>query len=378
MRIPLLATLLSMMISSTCAADRVDVVAPSRLFVSGHSLLDQPLPNYLEAIAVSQGTPLQWNRQHLGGSSLRARTRGGGDNASRAVWDGYRRGENRQGSGLDVLAELAAPRSVSGGPYDILLVTEQHWLLHSLLNNDTVRYLRHFHDRLIAANPKGHTWFYEPWLGFRSRSDPASWIAYEQEASPVWQCLVERINVSLRADGRSDRVSSLPAGWALARLIERATRAPGLPGLGSPSEAVDRIFRDNVHLTPAGSYYMALVTYGYTHRRSPRGVWVPPDLDPALAAVLQDAAWEAMQAEAKQRKSWSLAQCQAQLQDRFIGHYWAHFRETYWRRELSGPHAWWRWAKHRLLSHWALRRNGPDNPLRFDPATDAAYWFKAP
>ena len=51
---------------------------PQRIFISGHSLVDQPLPDNLESIAKSLGTAIQWNRQYMVGSSIRDRVQGRG------------------------------------------------------------------------------------------------------------------------------------------------------------------------------------------------------------------------------------------------------------------------------------------------------------
>ena len=42
-----------------------------RLFVSGHSLTDPPLPEYLAMVAGSLGLALQWNLQSIAGSPIR-------------------------------------------------------------------------------------------------------------------------------------------------------------------------------------------------------------------------------------------------------------------------------------------------------------------
>ena len=134
-----------------------------RLFYSGHSLLDEPLPQDVARIAASLGAPLQWNRQHVGGSSIRDR--------------------NQQ-----------MPQALQGGPYDALIVTEQHTLIGNLVWNDTVRELRSLHDRFTDGNARGQTWFYASWLNLDNRDDPRRWIAHERAASPLWQCVVTRIN----------------------------------------------------------------------------------------------------------------------------------------------------------------------------------------
>ena len=182
----------------------------ANLFISGHSLTDQPMPTFLAQIAGSLGTPMRWNRQYVVGSTLRERTRG--MKADAQAWSGYRLGANREGEGMDVVAELRQPRTISGERYDTLLITEQNGLLWSLLNHDSVRYLRHFHERFIDGNPQGQTYFYEPWNSLNSKDDPRRWIAFERAASPVWQCIATRVNISLAAEGRRDRIASMPGG----------------------------------------------------------------------------------------------------------------------------------------------------------------------
>ncbi len=353
---------------------------PERIFISGHSLVDQPLPSNLAAIAASLGTPVQWNRQYMVGSSLRARARGPSAPAHATGWEGYRQGENRDGRVMDVLAELSSPKTVTGGAYDGLLITEQHGLLGTLLWNDSVRYLRHHHDRFIAANASGRTWFYESWLSLDNKADPRRWIAYERAASPIWQCMATRVNVSLAAERRSDRIQPLPAGALLAGLIERATQGPGLPGITVPGvrETVDRLVADQVHLTPMGAYYMSLVTYATMFERSPVGAWSPAGIDAVVARSLQTVAWELVEAERQGRRLLTLDECQEKLQSSFIATYWAYSRDAYWREEIGAARAWLRWAKHRLQWHWRLRKGGSDNPFRYDAATDRSHWLPPP
>lgn len=376
----LLPLAIAAMISLPALPTLAAPVAPERVFISGHSLVDQPLPTNLAAIAASLGTPVQWNRQYMVGSSMRARARGPSAPAQATTWDGYRQGDNRDGSGMDVLAELRAPRTVTGGIYDSLLITEQHGLLGTLMWNDSVRYLRHHHDRFIAANARGRTWFYESWLDLDDKADPRRWIAYERAASPVWQCIATRVNVSLAAEGRSDRIEPLAAGAALASLIERATQGAGLPGISVPGvrQTVDRIFSDQVHLTPLGAYYMSLVTYATMFDRSPVGAWFPGGIDAVAGKSLQSLAWEWVQGERRGRRLLTLDECQDKLQSSFIATYWAYTRDAFWRQELGPVRAWLRWTQHRLQWHWRLRKGSTENPLRYDAATDRSYWLPEP
>jgi len=342
--------------------------APARVFISGHSLTDNPMPPYLAAIAGSLGQPVQWNRQYIVGSAIKYRTRG---RDAETGWAGYSMGLNREGQGLDVIDELRHR------PYDTLLITEQHGVLDSLLWHDTVRHLRHYHDRFIDGNPRGRTFFYEPWLGIDDKGDPRRWIAYERAASPVWQCIVTRINVSLAAEQRSDRIVSLPVGLALAELIERATQGQGVPAVSGATvrETVDRIVFDHVHLTGLGSYYVALVSYAALFDRSPVGAWAPDGVSAPQAASLQRIAWEAVSRLKTQSRPLPLEQCRGYVTGSFADLFYDHMRDTYW--ALQGPslRLTLRRLRHEARSRWRLWR---DDPFRYDAATDKSYWLPPP
>jgi len=349
-----------------------------RLFISGHSLTDQPMPDFLDAIASSLNTPLQWNRQYVVGSSIAARTKG--KNQGEGTWAGYRSGFNRTGEGLDVLAELRKPQTVSDGAYDALLITEQHGLLGSLTWHDTTRYLRHFHERLIEGSPQAKTYFYESWLSLNDKSDPRRWIAYERAASPIWQCIATRVNVSLQAEGRADRIASVPVGAAMAHLVERAIEPAGLPGisLGTTRQTVDSIIADDVHPTPLGSYYSALVSYAVLFGRTPVGAWHPQAVSEKQAIALQKVAGDFVNHYASTNVPLTLDNCQETLRSTFISTYWGYVRDTYWRREGNALSAYFQWAKSVLQWQWRMRKNTRDNPFYFEPQTDHTYWLPAP
>lgn len=316
---------------------------PQRLFYSGHSLLDEPLPRDVAAIAASLGTPLQWNRHHLDGSSIRDRNQQRAESAS----------------------------AVQGGPYDALIVTEQHTLIGNLVWNDTVGQLRILHDRFIDASPHGRTWFFASWLNIDNPDDPWRWVAYERAAAPLWQCVATRIDVSLAAEGRRERLAFLPANVLLATLVERATQGSGIEGVsaGSTRATMRRLFRDDVHLTPLGSYFVALVVYASLFNRSPAGAAVPDGIDLQAARALQGMAWELVQEERARRAAAPLDGCRTRAQD-FVATYAAYVRDVIDRPRLGAVRAWWTWAKHRVQWQWALRRSANAHPLRVVEAID--------
>jgi len=360
--------LLSLVIVSTTHAQAASQ-KPTRVFVSGHSLTDLPMPTYFARVADSLGTPVAWNRQYMVGSAIKHRARGRGNETG---WVGYTQGDNRDGSNLDVVDELQR------NPYDVLVITEQHGLIDSLVWHDTVRHLRHYHERFIAGNPNGRTYFYEPWLGIPGKAEVQRWIAYERAASPLWQCMATRINQSLAAEGRRDRIASLPAGLALAQLVERATVGAALPGISgnSTAESLDRLFHDHVHLKPLGVYYVALVVYAFVFERSPVGAWAPEEVSPQQASSLQAVAGEAATRYRTESRRLTPETCSPTLRGQFLGQYLAHMRDDYWAQQnLNSLRRAWRRLRNEWQVRWRLWRS---DPLNWDLVDERSYWFPAP
>jgi len=349
-----------------------------RLFISGHSLTDQPIPDQLAAIANSLGTTIDWNRQYIAGSSILMRSKGSDTGSS--DWSGYRTGLHRNAAEGNPVSELRDPRTILGSYYDALIITEQNGVLSSLTWQNTVRYLRHYHDRLIEGNPLATTYFYESWLGLNDKSDPRRWIAYERMASPIWQCIATRINLSLNVEGRADRIASLPAGAALAELIELAITAPGVPGitLGNSRDSVGSIIKDDVHLTELGSYYIALVSYSTISGKAPWKAWHPTTVTELQANSLQRIAWDFVSKYSSTNTPLTLDECRNVLRSSFLGVYWSYIRDNVWMRESNPVAAYFRWARYLLKWHWLIRQNSPDNPFYINTQTGHSYWLPRP
>jgi hypothetical protein len=330
--------------------------------ISGHSLTDDPLGSSMASIAQSLGTSMVWNQQILLGSPIRVRTRG--ENLSDDSFPGYRVGKNRNGSGLNIASELANPQTIGGGErYDTLVLAERHDLANVLMWEDTVRYARHFHERLITGNARANSYLYHAWLGVSSKDDPSAWIAYERAAAPAWQCVSARINQSLAATGRTDRMAYLPAGLALANLVETATRS-GLAGIsgGSVRQTMDRLFSDDVHLTSLGSYYMALVTYASVYRRSPVGAWVPSGVSAEQARSLQQTAWQSVSSHYNGATTPSMQQCQALMREQYCSAFAAYKGGSGFVERCVGR----------------FSEQSQNNPFYYNAGGDAAYWLPAP
>jgi hypothetical protein len=342
--------------------------APRRIFFSGHSLMDMPVPADVAQIAAGRQLPLQWQRQYMVGSSIRMRSRGADPDAK--DWPGYGQGIDRDGQPIDVLQELRQPRALGPGErYDTLVIAEGTGVLGSLLYTDTLRYLRHYHDRFIEAQGQGQTYLYQPWSSLGQKQDIPAWIAFERQTSRAWQCAVARINRSLEHEGRADRIASLPANLALAELIAEATTGAGLPGLSAetPRATVDRLIHDDIHSTRLGAYYMALVSFASIFKRSPEGAWVPPEVSPAQAKTLQSAAWRHVSRFYATPPDTDLQRCREFIRGEFCA--------TYWKKEGGKAHGGLRAIKLSLACRYRFWRENDSNPLHFDPASDARYWL---
>jgi len=360
--------------------------AELRIFWSGHSLTDPPIPQMVAAISESLGTPGQWNRHSMAGASMEARTRGRPPNPD--GWDGYRQGSNRDSFGLDVIEELRTGATVGGAGYDVLVITEVHDFLYSVLRTDTVRLLRHYHERFLDGNPRGRTFLYQAWLNLSDKTDPQLWIDYERAAEPVWQCLATRINVSLEAEGRDDRINFIPAGLVLVEFVQQLTSGAGIPGITEPTNeaTLEKVFRDTVHLTDLGSYYISLVNYAFINGRSPAGAWTPDDVDAELGKTLQESAWLFYSRYQAENRPLTLDACSARIRDGFAQQYWEFLDDRARRRDQN---TWYEKLQLQLTGAAKVKRNtqewqkgfaddSPQNPLRYEPDSDADIWHPAP
>lgn len=331
---------------------------PRKLFISGHSLTDRPFPDFLAALAEGAGRPLEWNMQHLAGSSLRMRTQGDGS----ASWSGYRAGTDRHRRPIDVLDEFK-PRPGEAA-YDTLILNEVHTLLESLIWNDTIGHATNFEARFVASNPDGQTYLYAAWLNVDDLDDPHNWIAYERAATRAWQCTTTRINARLTAEKRTRPVRLIPAAPALAALVAQAVSKEGVNGLSAstPRATMARLFTDDVHLTELGNYYIALVTYIALYGSLPTDPWAG-DLDPVTASELQVFAGRFMTQWRREQARVSI-NCSQYLADQFAGIYLSYVRGAQWRKADGPLRAHYKWARFSIAWPRLLRGNSPENPFR--------------
>jgi hypothetical protein len=283
-----------------------------RVFYSGHSLLDNPLPDWTELIAVSRGDSLGWQEQIVIGSPIRVRTKG--DDAKAAGFPGYQLGKSKGGGKIDVLRELQAPTALAHGEkYERLVITERNDLLGTIQWEGTIGYLRHFHDRIVEHGEQGRSLLYQVWPDI-DKKNAAAWLAYVEQELFVWECVAARVNQSLAAERRGDRVDVIPGGLALRELVRRAL-AGEVPGVtGTPRARLDAIFGDEVHLQPLGVYLLAAVHYAVLFGKTPVGGAAPREVDRATVPLLQRIAWETVEGyRSRSAASPTLTECRSRI-----------------------------------------------------------------
>ena len=127
---------------------------------------------------------------------------------------------------------------------------------------------------------------------------------------------------TFRARGDVPRVRVLPGGGALAELAAALWdgKVPGVAG-NTPGERVRLLFSDNVHMSEAGRYFIALVHYAVLFGRTPEGAAIPASLAPETGRYMQTLAWQyaasyGQRANAAARRD--MATCRALMQKRSL------------------------------------------------------------
>lgn len=290
------------------------------VFISGHSLVDNPFAEYLNDISVSKGVEYNWNQQIGIGSPIRART--SGDALPPNAWAGYREGKNRSGNDMDIIAEMANPATIGVGErYNLLLITERHDIIETLRWEYTSSLLRHYHDRVRSSDPLAETYFYHSWL-YIDPADPTAWINFERNILTAWECTVDKINLTLEDDGLPQAMKMIPAGWALTDLLVRILNDE-VPGFtGTDAEKIDDLFDDNVHLNIEGIYFVAAFSYAIINRNSPEGAAIPSGISTATGTALQQIAWQNAASYLATQQTKTMAQCQTVIRDQLCSEFY--------------------------------------------------------
>ncbi len=296
-----------------------------RVFISGHSLVDNPYADYLASTAEGKGVDYAWNQQIGIGSPIRVRTSGVNlpdPDPINNDWSGYSNGKNRDTFDMDVIAELANPMTL--GPnevYDSLIITERHDIIDTIIFEYTTSLLHHYHKRLLAGNPLGQSHLYHSWW-FMDFNNIQEWIDHETLVVKSWECVAEKVNLTLEHEGLPRAINNIPAGLALATLVQRILddQVPGFSG--TDTEKMDQLFNDNVHLNIEGVFFMSAVSYASLLGNTPEGIDIPIEIVDSTGQALLQIAWEVVSQYQASFTAPTMTECRNLHETQICSSYW--------------------------------------------------------
>lgn len=292
-----------------------------RVFLSGHSLMDNPYADYLQYIAENKGVDYNWNQQNGIGSPIRVRTSGDvlPDNTT---WAGYSRGKNRDTVDMNVIQELANPQTIGIGEiYDSLIITERHDIIGTIIFEYTNSLLHHYHKRLLTGNTAGKTYLYHSWW-YMDFDNIQEWIDHQKIEVKAYECVAEKVNLTLESEGSDKSIENIPAALALALLVERILNDE-VPGFsGTDAQKMDLLFNDDVHLNDEAIFYMAAVSYASLMKNSPEGIIIPPEIATDTGLALLEIAWESINEYDVNFTVPTMGQCRNIIETQLCSSYW--------------------------------------------------------
>lgn len=257
----------------------------------GNSLTDT-INDYLPTVAASGGIALEYNRYSIPGAGT------------------WMYNENPTGGfGVENVQEALRTR-----PFDHLSMQPySNWPCQPVPSSDgddsDSGYLAMAWADAMTQNPNVQLWVYQQWPaptdynncitgGVWTRADwqppaPASWE--EAVANELtYQEAVRSALVALHPEARPPYI--VPGGLALVAL-KRAVEAGQVPGVSDFFGTFFQAGGTDIHLTPAGAYFIALVFYGSMFQQTPEGLANDSGggLTDEQAAVVQRIAWETLE-----------------------------------------------------------------------------------
>ncbi|MHA6691280.1 hypothetical protein [Devosia sp. A449] len=256
------------------AAAPVGTGLNQRIIQSGHSLTD-PIPPLLRSLAIAAG----------------------------AEPDITIDGSTRPGSPMDQRwNEGPAPGMPDAraaiGQYDALVLTERVPLSRTIpWHNSAAEALRWFEHASAhgAAGQGAQTYLYATWVelgsgpGYDNPYDDSDghipWRQRLPREFSAWMLLADHVNQ--RRPSETEPLRVIPATMVLAAASDEiaAGAAPGLDDLG-------QLFSDEIHLSPAGAYLVALTHYTVIYDREPHGLPADPAVSPETATWMQSLVWD--------------------------------------------------------------------------------------
>ncbi|MFT4150834.1 MAG: hypothetical protein QM656_11620 [Paracoccaceae bacterium] len=232
---------------------------PMRVFHLGHSLVGREMPAMLAAMR-----PGHVSHSQLGwGASLAQH------------WTGKVPGFAAENAHPDFRPAGAA---LASGDYDAVILTEMVELRDAIRWHDSADHLARWSERARQGRPDVRLYLYETW---HRRDDPAGWAARIATDRPaLWEAALLAPAMARPATGK---IHVIPAGQVLAAAAA-AIDAGRVPGMS----AGDALFSDDIHLSAAGLWLVALTHHAVLYHRlpDPGGLPLPPGAETALRGIV--------------------------------------------------------------------------------------------
>jgi hypothetical protein len=264
-------------LATRSVAQGTDHAAP---YYIGHSLINFDVPRMVNGLAEDADKTHDYDLQIINGAPLQ--------------WQ-YNHPENAQGTPYTW--------ALTTGKHDVMVITEAIPLQNHLTWSETHRYSRQFLEYALEHRQGEPLRFYlfETWHCIHSgttgcewdNGDSLLWHPRLVADFPLWTGIVNH----LRQSHPDQEIWMVPGGQAF-HMLEEEIQAGRVPGISSYQD----LFSDDIHLRPAGNYFMACLMYSCIYRSSPEGLahgltntWGTPypDMPTAdQARVFQKIAWD--------------------------------------------------------------------------------------
>lgn len=240
-------------------------------FYIGHSLVSPTLPEMMQDILHE---PVEY--QILNGAPLELQ------------WK-----ESAIAQGVDGRAWLP------GHAVDAFVLTERVPLAITIEYHDSGRYAQQWVDIARQKNPGVQPYLYETWddIDDAATGSTMAWRDRIVSELPLWQGIADKVNEATPDGGKPMRL--IPAGLGMVRLHDAIGE-----GRVPDATSIRDFFRDDIHPTDTGFYYVAMIHYAALTGKNPVGLpaglmgkyGLYPPVPADQAPVLQQLAWETVEA----------------------------------------------------------------------------------
>ncbi|WP_423210714.1 hypothetical protein [Paracoccus yeei] len=152
-------------------------------------------------------------------------------------------------------------------PVDVLVLTERVPLAPTIEYHDSAGYAARWVKLALDANPRVQSYLYQTWddIDDAQTGTTRTWRDRILSDLPQWQGIVDKVNAGLPADAAPMQL--IPAGLGMVRLHDAIAKGR-VPG----ADSIRDFFRDDIHPTDAGFYYVTMIHYAVLTGKSPVGL----------------------------------------------------------------------------------------------------------